>query len=284
MRIIIDEFLTYLGNKNAAKNTIASYERDIVKFEQYFEEQGKKVYYLTSNDMEEYLENLKNQGRTNSTISRVTASIKSYYKYLLSINLVEKNIVSTVKSYKVEKKELSILTKSEIEELLSKTTGDDLKSQRDEAMLQLLYATGMRVTELISLKISDINLNSGKVKISKSSSYRTVSLNKSTVKYLKNYITNIRPLISKLESDDSLFYNSNGKKLTRQGFWKILKKYKAETNIDKDLTPHTLRHSFAIHNLNEGMDIKDLKEILGHTDVATTMMYNDFIENNKIEL
>ena len=284
MRIIIDEFLSFLKSKNSAKNTIASYERDIVKFEKHFENKGKEVYYLTSEDMQEYLEFLEEEGKSNSTISRVSASIKAYYKYLLSKNLVETNIAKNIKTYKVEKKELSILTKAEIQKLLAEANCEDLKGKRDEAMLQLLYATGMRVTELISLKVSDINLSSGKIKIAKSSILRVITLNNSTVRYIKNYIKEIRPLLCKIDTDDTLFLNSNGKKLTRQGFWKILKKYKNSANIDKELTPHTLRHSFAIHNLNDGMDIKKLQEILGHTDVATTMMYNDFIEENNITL
>ena len=284
MRVIIDEFLNYLESKNSAKNTIASYERDIVKFEKYFENKGKEVYYLTNEDMQDYLGFLEEEGKSNSTISRVSASIKSYYKYLLSKNLVETNIAKNIKSYKVEKKELSILTKNEIQKLLNEANCEDLKGKRDESMLQLLYATGMRVTELISLKISDVNLSSGKIKITKSGISRIVTLNNSTVRYIKNYVKEIRPLLCKIDTDDTLFLNSNGKKLTRQGFWKILKKYKSSANIEKELTPHTLRHSFAIHNLNDGMDIRKLQEILGHTDVATTMMYNEFIEDTNITL
>ena len=284
MRIIVDEFLSYLETKHAAKNTIASYERDIIKFEQYFEKKGKKVYYLTNEDMQEYLEYLEGEGKSNSTISRVSASIKSYYKYLLSKNLVESNIAKNIKTYKVEKKELSVLTKKEIQELLNEATCEDLKGRRDQAMLQLLYATGMRVTELISIKISDVNLSSGKIKIAKSGISRTISLSNSILRYIKNYVKEIRPLLCKLDTDDALFLNSNGKKLTRQGFWKILKKYKKSAKIEKELTPHTLRHSFAIHQLNDGMDIKQLQEILGHTDVATTMMYNDFIQDTTINL
>ena len=284
MRIIVDEFLNYLSSKHAAKNTIASYERDIVKFEKYFEEKGKKVYYLTNDDMQEYLRVLEEEGKSNSTISRVTASIKAYYKYLLSKNLVETNIAKNIKTYRVERKCLSVLTKQEIAELLNEATCEDLKGRRDEAMLQLLYATGMRVTELISLKVSDVNLSAGKIKIAKSGVSRIITLNNSTLRYTKNYMKEIRPLLSKIDTDDALFLNSNGKKLTRQGFWKILKKYKTSAKIEKDLTPHTLRHSFAIHQLNDGMEIKKLQEILGHTDVATTMMYNDFIEDTTINL
>lgn len=284
MRVIIDEFLTYLEKKRFSKNTICSYERDIVKFEKYFEEKQKNIYYLKNEDMEEYLKYLKDEGRTNATISRVTASIKAYYKYLLSINLVERNIVGPNTIYKVERKDFSFLTKRELSELLEVVKGEDLRNQRDEVMLRILYSTGMRVTELISLRISDINISKGKVRVLKNKTKRTLTLDDEAAKSLRNYITNIRPLLARLDSEDWLFYNSVGKSLTRQGFWKILKKYKDETSIKQEITPHVLRHSFAIHNLSEGMDIKDLKDILGHTDIATTMMYTDFMENNKIEL
>ncbi len=277
MKVIIDEFLGYLQSKHAAKNTIASYERDITKFEKYFEELNKQVFYLNSEDMQEYLEYLRINGKSNATISRVSASIKAYYKYLVSKNLAETNIVKDVKTYKVEKKDPAILSKKEIEALLTQTVANDLKGRRDETMLHILYATGMRVTELISLKTSDISLNLATVKISKGQIARTVKLNKSTLNYLRSYMENIRPLLAKIDTDDTLFLNANGKKLTRQGFWKILKQYKEGASITKELTPHTIRHSFAVHQLSNGLDIKKLQEILGHTDVATTMMYNNFL-------
>lgn len=281
MKVIVDEFINYLESRHAAKNTIASYERDITKFENYFESQNKKIFNLTREDMQEYLDVLAAEGKSNATLSRVSASIKSYYKYLVSRNLAETNIAMDVGTYKVDKKAPSILTKSEIEELLKQPIEDDLKGQRDQAMLQTLYSTGMRVTELISLKVGDINFTNGTIKIAKNKVPRIVKLNNSTIKYLTNYILNMRPLLTKLDTDDTLFLNANGKKLTRQGFWKILKQYKEGAHISKELTPHTLRHSFAVHQLEDGTDIKKLQEILGHTDVATTMMYNNFVDFNR---
>lgn len=280
MRVIVDEFLGYLENRHAAKNTIASYERDIVKFENYFEGQGKKIFNLAKEDMQEYLDSLVAEGKSNATISRVSASIKAYYKYLVSRNLAEVNIANDVVTCKVEKKEPGILTKSEVEELLKQPADNDLKGQRDQTMLQTLYSTGMRVTELISLKTSDVNFTNGTIKIAKNKISRVIKLNNSTMKYLTNYILNIRPLLTKIDADDTLFLNANGKKLTRQGFWKILKQYKDSANITKELTPHTIRHSFAVHQLVDGMDMKKLQEILGHTDIATTMMYSTFLDRN----
>lgn len=281
MKVIVDEFINYLESRHAAKNTIASYERDIIKFDNYFESQNKKIFNLTKEDMQEYLDVLAAEGKSNATLSRVSASIKSYYKYLVSRNLAETNIAMDVGTYKVDKKAPSVLTKSEIEELLKQPIEDDLKGQRDQTMLQTLYSTGMRVTELISLKVGDINFTNGTIKIAKNKVPRIVKLNNSTIKYLTNYVLNMRPLLTKLDTDDTLFLNANGRKLTRQGFWKILKQYKEGAHIVKELTPHTLRHSFAVHQLEDGTDIKKLQEILGHTDVATTMMYNNFLDFNK---
>lgn len=281
MKVIVDEFISYLESRHAAKNTIASYERDITKFENYFENQNKKVFNLTKDDMEEYLDTLVQEGKSNATISRVSASIKAYYKYLVSRNLAETNIAMDVATYKVDKKAPAILTKGEIEELLKQPIENDLKGQRDETMLHTLYSTGMRVTELISLKVGDVNFTNGTIKIAKNKLARVVKLNNSTMKYLTNYILNMRPLLTKLDTDDTLFLNANGKKLTRQGFWKILKQYKEGAHITKELTPHTLRHSFAVHQLKDGTDIKKLQEILGHTDIATTMMYNSFVDSER---
>jgi len=227
--------------------------------------------------MQEYLNALMIEGKSNATISRVSASIKAYYKYLVSRNLAENNIAIDAVTYKVDKKEPGILTKGEIEELLKQPIESDLKGQRDQTMLQTLYSTGMRVTELISLKVSDVNFTNGTIKIAKNKTSRVIKLSNSTMKYLTNYILNMRPLLTKLDTDDTLFLNANGKKLTRQGFWKILKQYKDRAHITKELTPHTLRHSFAVHQLRDGIDMKKLQEILGHTDIATTMMYNSFL-------
>ncbi len=281
MRVIVEEFISYLETRHAARNTIASYERDITKFEHYFEDQNKKIFNLTKDDMQEYLNSLMLEGKSNATISRVSASIKAYYKYLVSRNLAESNIVADVVTYKVDKKEPSILTKSEIEELLKQPIDSDLKGQRDQTMLQTLYSTGMRVTELISLKMSDVNFTNGTIKIAKNKTSRVIKLSNSTMKYLTNYMLNMRPLLIKLDTDDTLFLNANGKKLTRQGFWKILKQYKDGAHIAKELTPHTLRHSFAVHQLKDGIEMKKLQEILGHTDIATTMMYNSFLDNGR---
>ena len=273
MKIIIDEFIESLKEKKATENTLASYERDVTKFSDYFEKQGKQVFSLNSDDMSEYVEYLKQNNRTNSTISRNIASIKAFYKYLLSKGLAETNIAVSVDSPRVDRKEPIILTSSEIEKLLSQPDEKELKGQRDRVMLQILYATGIRVTELISLRLEDVNLSGGYIKVKKKNSERHIPLGNLALKGLKEYIDKVRPLLIKTEDEKTLFINTNGKKMTRQGYWKILKQYKDAANIDKDITPHTIRHSFAVHMLQSGAEIKTVQELLGHTDVASTLLY-----------
>lgn len=273
MKIIIDEFIDSLKARQASANTIASYERDIMQFSNYFEAKGKKIFDLKKDDMQEYINHLMNAGKSNSTISRCTASIKSLYRYLLNKNLVEENIAENIESPKVDRKEPMILTSKEIEMLLEQPDLSELKGQRDKAMLEILYATGIRVTELISLRIEDVNLTNGYIKVKKKNTERHIPLGNLSLKCLKEYINKVRPLLIRTEEEKTLFINTNGQKMTRQGYWKILKQYKEQAKIDKDITPHTIRHSFAVHMLQNGAEVKTVQELLGHTDVASTMMY-----------
>ena len=273
MKIIIDEFIENLKARQASPNTLASYERDIVQFDKYFSDQGKKIFDLNKDDMQDYIEHLKEVGKSNSTISRSTASLKSFYRYLVNKKLAEENIAESIEAPKVDRKEPMILTASEIEKLLEQPDLSELKGQRDKAMLEILYATGIRVTELVSLRIEDVNLNSGYIRVKKKSSERHIPLGNRSLKCLKEYIEKVRPLLIRTEEEKTLFINTNGQKMTRQGYWKILKQYKEHAKIDKDITPHTIRHSFAVHMLQSGAEIKTVQELLGHTDVASTMMY-----------
>lgn len=282
MKIIIDEFIESLKARQASANTLASYERDIIQFSNYFEKQNKKIFDLTKDDMQDYINYLMAQGKSNSTISRSTASIKSLYKYLVSKKLAEVNIADNVESPKVSRKEPMILTSSEIEKLLEQPNLSDLKGQRDKAMLEILYATGIRVTELISLRVEDVNLSSGYIKVKKKNSERHIPLGNLALKCLKEYMNKVRPLLIKTEEEKTLFINTNGKKMTRQGYWKILKQYKEQANIEKDITPHTIRHSFAVRMLQNGTEIKTVQELLGHTDVASTMMYSQMLNLDNI--
>lgn len=273
MELIIQDFIDYLKSKQGSSNTLLSYERDINQLAKYLEQTNKKMVDATKEDLESYVAYIEALGKSNATVSRKIASMKAFYRYLLKHKLVETNIAEGLVSPKVEKKELSILSTSEVERLLSEPDTKTLKGQRDKAMLEVLYATGMRVTELISLNISDVNINSGYIKVKKGNKDRMIPLSTTCVKYLREYIVSVRPLLIKSESEISLFINASGQKMTRQGFWKILKQYKDQAKIDKELTPHTIRHSFAVHMLQNGAEIKAVQEILGHTDVASTIMY-----------
>ncbi|MEG0872689.1 MAG: tyrosine recombinase [Clostridia bacterium] len=273
MKIIIDEFIESLKERQASQNTVASYERDIVQFNNYFELKGKKIFDLKKVDMQEYVDNLIANGKSNSTISRSTASVKSFYKYLVNKKLAEENIAEGIVSPKVDRKEPMILTSSEIEKLLEQPDLSELKGQRDKAMLEILYATGIRVTELISIRTEDVNLTNGYIRIKKKNTERHIPLGNLSLKCLKEYMNKVRPLLIRTEEEKTLFINTNGQKMTRQGYWKILKQYKDQAKINKDITPHTIRHSFAVHMLQNGAEIKTVQELLGHTDVASTMMY-----------
>ncbi len=273
MELIIQDFIEHLKSRQVSKNTLLSYERDINQLMIYFKSLDKKMFEATEEDLQKYIVYLTTIGKSNATISRNVASIKAFYRYLLRNKLVETNIAIGLSSPKVEKKELSILSVSEVERLLEQPSTKDLKGQRDKAMLELLYATGIRVTELVSLVMADVNVNSGYIKVKKKNKERIIPVSNTALRYLKEYVENVRPLLIKTEEEQSLFINANGQKMTRQGFWKILKQYKDEAKIEKELTPHTIRHSFAVHMLQNGAEIKSVQELLGHTDVASTMMY-----------
>lgn len=280
MKIIVDEFMEHLKARQASSNTLASYERDIQQFTNYFDKKDKKIFDLKSEDMQEYIDYLKSCNKSTSTISRTNASIKAFYKFLLSKKFVEENIALNISVPKVDKKDPAILTKQEIEKLLEQPDLKDLKGQRDRTMLEILYATGIRVTELTSLVVDDVNIQGRYIKVKKKNKERQIPIGAYATKILSGYIDNIRPLLIKSEDEKSLFINTNGQKMTRQGFWKILKQYKEEAHIDKELTPHTIRHSFAIHMLEEGVGVKKVQEMLGHTDVASTLIYTHMLENN----
>lgn len=278
MKIIIDEFIESLKSRQASANTLSSYERDIVKFDKYFKEKNKKIFDLTKDDMQEYINYLGESGKSNSTISRSTASLKSFYRYLVNKRLAKENIVDNIVVPKVDRKDPMILTSAEIEKLLEQPDLTELKGQRDKVMLEILYVTGIRVTELVSLRIDDVNFSNGYIRVKKKSSERHIPLGNRSIKLLKEYMEKVRPLLIRTEDEKSLFINTNGQKMTRQGYWKILKQYKDQAKIEKEITPHTIRHSFAVHMLQNGADVKKVQELLGHTDVASTMVYTQMAD------
>lgn len=270
-------FLEFLQkDKKLSNNTLQSYKRDITQYESYINEENLQYLKVTNEDIKKYLENLKNIGKKTSTISRNLASIRSFYQYLVRTKKVKEDPTEGIQSPKVEKRVPSVLSSKEVELLLEQPKTVDLKGIRDKAMLEFAYATGMRVTEIINLNIDDVNLKEGYVSCSNANKQRNIPLGAISVNALKEYIKKARPYLIKSEDEKSLFVNINGKRLTRQGFWKIVKFYKEQAHIEKEITPHVLRHSFATHLLQNGADLKAIQTMLGHSDISSTQIYMQF--------
>lgn len=270
-------FLEFLQkDKKLSNNTLQSYKRDITQYESYINEENLQYLKVTKDDIKKYLENLKNIGKKTSTISRNLASIRSFYQYLVRTKKIKEDPTEGIQSPKVEKRVPSVLSSKEVELLLEQPKAVDLKGIRDKAMLEFAYATGMRVTEIINLNLEDVNLKEGYVSCTNANKQRNIPLGAISINALKEYIKKARPYLIKSEDEKSLFVNINGKRLTRQGFWKIVKFYKEQAHIDKDITPHVLRHSFATHLLQNGADLKAIQVMLGHSDISSTQVYMQF--------
>ncbi|MFR8104604.1 MAG: site-specific tyrosine recombinase XerD [Clostridia bacterium] len=270
-------FLEFLQNeKKLSDNTLQSYRRDIVQYEDYVN--TNKINYLkvTEKDIHAYIDHLQSIGKKTSTMSRSLASIRSFYQFLLRTKKIKHDPTEGIQSPKVEKKAPSVLTSQEIELLLDQPKDVDLKGTRDKAMLEFAYATGMRVTEIISLDIDDVNLDESYVTCRTGSKQRNIPIGSLSLKALREYIEEARPILIRDENVKALFVNINGKRLTRQGFWKIVKYYKDQAHITKDITPHVLRHSFATHLLQNGADLKAIQTMLGHSDISSTQVYMQF--------
>ena len=270
-------FLEFLQNdKKASENTLQSYRRDIVFYNKYVEANKINFAKVSVEDIKKYLEHLQEIGKKPSTISRNLASIRAFYQFLVKNKKVKRDPTDGIQSPKIEKKAPSVLTSKEIELLLDQPKDVDLKGTRDKAMLEFAYATGMRVTEIISLNIEDVKLEDGYVVCHSGSKQRSIPLGNISLKALKEYVEEARPILIKDENEEALFVNINGQRLTRQGFWKIVKYYKEQAHITKDITPHVLRHSFATHLLQNGADLKAIQTMLGHSDISSTQVYMQF--------
>lgn len=270
-------FFGFLENdKKVSNNTLQSYKRDLKQFEKYIEENGKDYSKITHEEIKTYIEYMQEIGKKPSTISRGLASIRSFYQYEVRNTNMEEDPTEGVQSPKIEKRVPSVLTSKEVALLLEQPKDIDLKGIRDKAMLEFAYATGMRVTEIISLNIEDINLDRGYATCKSGKRERTVPIGDMSLKALKDYILNARDIMVKNESEKALFVNVNGQRLTRQGFWKIIKYYKDQAHIEKEITPHVLRHSFATHLLQNGADLKSIQTMLGHSDILSTQIYMQF--------
>lgn len=278
----LSSFEEYLvREKHASANTLSSYLRDVRQFEHYIASiLNTGLEYVTSDQLNVYFAWMTNSGKSSATVSRSLASIKGLYTFLIANNVVSINPAKGIHLKKVEKKLPQILTGQEVELLLDQPKCTDAKGYRDKAMLELLYATGIRVSELISLNLEDVNLSAGFIRCSSGAKARMIPLYPGAVKSLQLYLSQVRPGMIAAPEENALFVNLSGERMTRQGFWKIIKHYQHSANIQKDITPHTLRHSFAAHLLENGADLKSIQEMLGHSDISSTQIYTQVIRQN----
>jgi len=269
----LDNYIGYIKKeKNLSDNTVSSYVRDINNFFKYLGP-VRSVLDIKKSDLLIYSIFLENSGKSSSTVSRNISSLKNFYSFLLLKGIVDENPVLNITSKKVENKFPAILTVSEVDKLLKQPDANTSIGSRDKAMLELLYATGIKVSELISLDVDDINFDYGYLRCRNSKGeYRVIPVGRVALDSLKDYISEYRVKLLK-DDEKSLFLNYSGSRITRQGFWKLLQKYKKKLNIKINITAYTLRHSFAVHMLQNGADIKSVQELLGHSDISTTQMY-----------
>lgn len=284
METYIAGFVNYLQDvKKSSKNTILSYQRDLNKFFAYLEDMKvKDIKKVNNTSLNSYVLLMEKENFATSTISRNIATLKAYFNYLFKQGIVADDPAEKLKAPKIEKKLPGILSVEEVTLLLDQPSGNSNKEIRDKAMLELLYATGIRVSELISLTLDDVNITSGYIRVSEGSRERIIPFGSVARTALKSYLKNARPGMIATESETVLFTNCSGQPMSRQGFWKVLKQYAKRAGIEADITPHTLRHSFAAHLVENGADLRSVQEMLGHSDVSTTQIYAK-MTNNRIK-
>ena len=270
--------------KQASANTVSSYLRDVRQFAEWFSISGQTdILSAEQSDIYAYVQFLQDQHKSSATLSRSLASLKNFYQYAVSSGFIaESPIPADIHVDRGEKKLPQILTGKEVELLLAQPSCVDPKGYRDKAMLEVMYATGIRVTELIDLSIDDVNLELGIIKCYSAKKSRVIPLYPTALKALNVYIRDVRPIMISDTSEKALFVNISGVRMSRQGFWKILKQYQVKAGIEKEITPHTLRHSFAVHLLENGADLDSLQELMGHSDISSTQQYANLI-NRKLK-
>ena len=267
--------------KRAAANTLSSYLRDVRQFGQWAEEEMLTLTQINQEDVKRYAQHLEKKGKSNATVVRSVAALKSFYMYMMSIKAVQVNPAKGFMPSRVERKLPAILSNHEVDLFLEQPDSSDAKGCRDKAMLELLYATGIRVSELISLDVKDLNLSASFLRCRSKIKERVVPLYKGAVRAVAAYVNDVRPQLLEDPEETALFVNMNGERMSRQGFWKIVKCYQDKAGIHKDITPHTLRHSFAAHLLENGADLKSIQEMLGHADISATQIYAQVV-NQKL--
>lgn len=275
MEMEIQNFIQYLREeKHASQNTEVSYQRDLRKLAAYIKEQSiPAMSRVNATNLNSYMLYLEKNGSAPSSISRNIASIKAFYTYMWRQGIIEKDPSENLKAPKLEKKFPDILTVDEIDLLLKQPAGRNTKEIRDKAMLELLYATGIRVSELINLKLSDMNFQLGYIRCVIHDKDRIIPFGNKARAAMEVYMNQARTPLLKGQESDMLFVNCSGKPMSRQGFWKLIKLYGSKAGIQKEITPHTLRHSFAVHLVENGADLRSVQEMLGHSDISTTQMY-----------
>ncbi len=275
MNNLIQEFINYLSvERGLATNTLESYGRDLRQYYQYLGGDNVDPDAVSRTTIINYLMFLQKQGKATATIARRLAALKAFYQFLVREKRIKTDPTANLESPKLEKRLPRVLTVGEVERLLAQPDPSHPAGLRDRAMLELLYATGIRVSELVSLNLADVNLETGYIRcIGKGSKERIVPLGSLAIHWVQEYLQSGRPKLVKDRQEPALFVNHHGYRLTRQGFWKIVKKYAHDARIDKEITPHTLRHSFATHLLENGADLRSVQEMLGHADISTTQIY-----------
>ncbi len=281
---LIGAYENYLSKvKQASANTVASYMRDIRQYAVWLkDEEDVELVEAQQLNISHYLAHLQEDGRSGATLSRNLASLKNFYGYLVSSGFLEKTPVADVTVDRGQKKLPSILTNREIELLLAQPACVDAKGIRDKAMLEMMYATGIRVSELIDLDVDDVLPEQGVVKCSSDKKSRIIPLYPAALKAVVVYLKEVRSTMIANPEEKALFVNVSGVRMSRQGFWKILKHYQATAHIEKEITPHTLRHSFAVHLLENGADLGSLQELMGHSDISSTQVYTQMV-NQKLK-
>ena len=278
MHTYLSEYEHFLAEeKRASCNTLASYMRDIRKFLAFA---PAKLSKITTEIVSTYLGTLQDEGKSSATQTRTIASLRSFFQYLMARGMIDHDPTKGFTTVRAQKKLPQILTNKEVDLLLSQPENNTLKGYRDRAMLELLYATGMRVTEMISLDVNNVNIEIGFVWIISDKKERMVPLYPAAVEALKQYVEHARNILVLSVSEPALFVNLSGERMTRQGFWKIVKSYQEAAGIKKEITPHTLRHSFAAHLLQNGADLRSIQEMLGHADISSTQVYAMLLQQN----
>lgn len=280
MADLLAAYKNYLLNiRHSSQNTAVSYLRDVSQFSEYLSAvEHMSLEQADQSCVARYVRSSYDAGKSASSVSRLIASLKNFYMYCISEGVCEENPVHDISKVKSEKSLPQILSGAEVELLLSQPKCTDLKGYRDKAMLELLYASGMRVSEMIALDIGDLNLVGAFVRCESHGKARIIPLYPAAVKAIAAYVTEARPKMLNSPQEQSLFLNLNGERMTRQGFWKIVKHYQQLAQIDKDITPHTLRHSFAAHLLENGADLRSIQEMLGHSDISSTQIYAQVVK------